>query len=263
MTTERPRPLPALLRLTVALHGVAVPVLLAAPSWWPWVVVALVADHVLVVGASLLPRSRWLGPNLTRLPGDPGDRVALTFDDGPDPDVTPAVLDLLDTHGATATFFVIGERALRHPDLVAEIVRRGHRVENHTFSHPHGFWFLPPAALAAQLDRVQEAVKAACGHTPVHFRAPAGIRPPWLQPFLARRGLDLVSWTRRGLDTVSRDPEWVAGRLLRGLRPGDILLLHDRGSARDGEGSPVVLGALPRVLEGVAAAGLRAVALPE
>jgi peptidoglycan/xylan/chitin deacetylase (PgdA/CDA1 family) len=251
------------LRVSAGVHGLVALALAARPVWWPWLLGVLVTNHALVVGGSLMPRSRWFGPNLTRWPGDPGDRVALTFDDGPDPEVTPAILELLEAHGATATFFVVGERAAAQPDLVAEIVGRGHRVGNHTFDHPHGFWFLPPAALAAQLDRAQEAVKGACGRTPAHFRAPAGIRPPWLEPFLARRGLRLVSWTRRGLDTVTRDPERVAARLLRGLRPGDILLLHDRGSARDRDGRPVVLSALPRVLEGVAAAGLRMAALPE
>jgi peptidoglycan/xylan/chitin deacetylase (PgdA/CDA1 family) len=263
MPAETARALPALLRLSVALHVVVAVGLVAVPSWWPWLVAFLVADHVLVVGASLAPRSRLLGPNLSRLSGDPGNRVALTFDDGPDPEVTPAVLDLLKRHGATATFFVVGERVARHPELVAEVARRGHRVENHSFGHPIGFWFLPPQTLVAQLDRAQLAVRAACGRRPVYFRAPAGIRPPWIAPFLARRGLQLVSWTRRGLDTVTRDPKRVAARLLAGLRAGDILLLHDHGSALDRDGRPVVLGALERVLAGVTAAGLRGVALPE
>jgi len=104
-----------------------------------------------------------------------------------------------------------------------------------------------------EIEAAQDAIAQATGRRPTLFRAPAGIRNPWLDLVLARTSLSLVSWTRRGFDTVTRDPRRVAGRLIRGLRAGDILLLHDGSSAADTAGRPVVLEALPRVLDALSA----------
>jgi peptidoglycan/xylan/chitin deacetylase (PgdA/CDA1 family) len=215
-----------------------------------------------LTAASLWPQSDWLGENLVRLPAAAARRgeVALTFDDGPDPEITPRVLDLLAERGVLATFFLIGRHAAAHPDLAAEITRRGHRVENHTWSHPWSFALHLPGALAREVARAQEAVTRAAGSAPRLFRAPAGFRNPALEPVLAAAGLTLASWTRRGFDTVDGRPERVANRLLSGLEAGDVLLLHDGPSAaRTPAGRPVVLEALPRVLDGLAARGLTAV----
>jgi peptidoglycan/xylan/chitin deacetylase (PgdA/CDA1 family) len=224
----------------------------------------MVADHSVVVAASLWPRSTLLGPNLVRLP-TPGSRqeVALTFDDGPDPAVTPLVLDQLHEADARATFFCVGQRAEVEPALVEEIVRRGHRVENHSFRHSKVFSFYHPQRLARDIEQTQRVLERLSGHRPRFFRAPAGIRSPWLDLILARRHLHLVSWTRRGFDTVDRDPSRVAGRLIDGLSAGDVLVLHDGDCARDGSGRPVVLEALPRVLDELHRQGLRSVALPD
>jgi len=251
-----------LLAGSAVLHAAGLAALGLAPHRWPLVCAALLADHCAIAGAGLWPRSRLLGPNLSRLPAAAAGRgeVALTFDDGPDPEVTPRVLDLLDRHGARASFFCIGRRAAAHPGLVGEIARRGHAVENHSQSHPHAFVLYPPRALGREIDRAQEILARAAGRPPRCFRAPAGLRSLLLEPALAARGLALVSWTRRGFDTVRSRPEAVAGRLLAGLSPGDVLLLHDGSSARAAGGGPVVLAALPRLLDGIAERGLRAVA---
>ncbi|MGK2925368.1 MAG: polysaccharide deacetylase family protein, partial [Lysobacterales bacterium] len=136
-----------LIRATLALHLLAVLVLIAEPGQWPWALGVVVANHTLLAGVGLWPRSRWLGPNWTRLPEAAAARheIALTIDDGPDPIVTPQVLDLLDRGSARATFFCIGDRAERYPDLCVEIVRRGHAVENHSQHHRHHFALLGPA----------------------------------------------------------------------------------------------------------------------
>jgi peptidoglycan/xylan/chitin deacetylase (PgdA/CDA1 family) len=259
------RRLPPLLGASIGLHAAALGALALRPGAWRAVVALLVADHALLAGAGLWPRSRLLGPNLNRLPADraAAGEVALTFDDGPDPEVTPGVLELLAAAGARASFFCIGERAAARPELVAEIVRRGHRVENHSHRHSHWFSLLGPRAAAREVDRAQAALAAAAGRPPVWFRAPAGLRSPWFGLLLARRGLALASWTRRGFDTVDRDPGRVSRRLLAGLGAGDVLLLHDGGAARTAGGRPVVLEALPRVLETLAGRGLAAVPLPD
>lgn len=251
------------LMASVGLHGVALAALLASPQSWGLVLTAILGNHLAIGAAGMLPRCGWLGPNITRLPAARarGELVGLTFDDGPDPEVTPAVLDLLKMANVRATFFCVGQRAERYPDLVAAIRARGHGVENHTYSHPNGFAFRGAGGLTREILSAQAAIQRAGGGRPSFFRAPAGIQNPWLAPVLATAGLSLVSWTRRGFDTVTRDGARVASRLGRGLRPGDILLLHDRSSARTVSGRPVVLEALPRVLDEMSRKGLRSEAL--
>ena len=158
--------------------------------------------------------------------------VAITIDDGPDPEVTPAVLDMLDAHGAKATFFCIAERASRHPELC-----RAHRRTRPQRAEPQPAPFAcvrlarHRAGSRARSARRRRALTRASGQAPQFFRAPAGLRNPLLDPVLHRLGLRLVSWTRRGFDTVQRDPARVLARLARALAAGDILLLHDGNAA--------------------------------
>jgi peptidoglycan/xylan/chitin deacetylase (PgdA/CDA1 family) len=263
-SSGRYRP-PALLSGSLGLHAAGAVALAVAPRHWPATMATLIADHVVLTAASLWPRGSWVGPNQSRLPASAAARgeVALTFDDGPDPDVTPRVLDLLDRHGARATFFCIGRRVRACPEIAAEIVRRGHRVENHTETHPHLFAFYLASTLRREVERAQDTIATAAGHAPRLFRAPAGLRNPLLDRVLFRAGLRLVSWTRRGFDALEKDPGRIARRLLAGLAAGDVLLLHDGSAHRPRGGNPVVLEVLPRVLDALAARGLRSVPLLE
>jgi len=238
------------IRASVGLHIAAGAALLVRPHLWPFALGAVAADHLLLAGAGLWPRSRLLGPNWTRLPPSAAMRgcVAITIDDGPDPEVTPAMLETLDRCGVSATFFCIGERIHRHRELAREIVRAGHAVENHSDRHLKAFSLLGPRALHREIARAQERIESVCGLAPRFFRAPAGLRNPLLEPVLTRLGLRLASWTRRGFDTVSRDPDRIFGRLTRTLRGGEILLLHDGHAARTAAGAPVGTLVLPRLL---------------
>ena len=258
------RPTP-LVKASLACHLGAAAALAAEPMLWPWALGVLAFDHALLGTAGLLPRSNWLGENLVRLPAAAAARaeIAITFDDGPDPDVTPAVLDLLDTHGARATFFCIAARASRHPALCRSIVARGHSVQNHSQRHRHNFSLLGMRGLAREIGQAQERLEHITGHTPQFFRAPAGLRNPLLAPVLQRLGLSLVSWTRRGYDTVRREPERVLARLVDGLGAGDILLLHDGNAALAASGKPVVVEVLPALLQRCRDAGLQTVTLSD
>ncbi len=263
MTETNPR-LPGLMKGSIAWHLAGAAALAAVPSRWPWVAAALVTNHALIALAGIMPRAQILGPCRSRLapPKGTGGRVALTFDDGPDPEVTPAVLKILEDRGVAATFFPIGQRAANHPSLVKGIAAAGHSLGNHSWSHSPAFFFHSYTRLAEEIDRSQELLEALGGKWPTHFRAPAGIRGPFLQPMLERRSLCLTAWNRRGFDTTDTQPNRVLKRLTRRMGPGDILLLHDGSSARTSEGHAVILQVLPRLLDAIEARGLTPVVLP-
>ena len=254
---------PPLVWLSAVLHLAALATLIVFPEQWQWALGAVAANHALLTAIGIWPKSRLLGPNWTRLPADAAARneIAITFDDGPDPDVTPRVLDLLDRHQAKATFFCVGDRARRNPELCREMIRRGHAIENHSASHRWSFALLGLAGMKRDVEAAQRMLIAAAGEAPLFFRAPAGIRNPFLEAALCRSGLQLTSWTRRGFDTRSRDPDAVFHRLAGGLAAGDILLVHDGNAARTADGKPVVLVVLPRLLDAARRAGLRPVTL--
>ena len=251
------------IRATIALHGLALLAVATAVEQWRWALGAVVLNHLLITAIGLWPRSHWLGPNWTQLPAAATARheIALTIDDGPDPVVTPQVLDLLDRYAVQATFFCIGNQVERYPDLCREIVRRGHAVENHSQRHLHHFALMGMRGLTHELQTAQDTLSRISGQRPLFFRAPAGLRNPFLDPVLARLGLRLASWSARGFDTRVNDAERVKSSLLRGLRAGAILLLHDGNAAHTTGGIPVILEVLPAVLESAAAAGLRVVTL--
>ncbi len=250
------------MKVSALVHLAAIGALLVSPRVWPWSLGVLIANHLVLALGGLLPRSRLLGPNLTRMP-QAGASVALTIDDGPDPQVTPAVLDLLARHGVRATFFCIGDRVARHPELAQRIVAEGHEIGNHSEHHRYVFSLFGPAAIRREIALGQASIKAACQAVPRYFRAPAGLRNPFLQPCLSDLGLQLASWTRRGYDTVNPDAEQVLQRLSRNLRGGDILLLHDGRAARTADGTPIILAVLPGLLGLLASQRLRCVTLSE
>ncbi|HEY1892050.1 MAG TPA: polysaccharide deacetylase family protein [Steroidobacteraceae bacterium] len=264
-----PSPIPArwrpspLVSASLGLHAGALALVIARPSAWPWAIGAVIADHALLTAAGLTPRSALLGPNWTRLPVAASGRreIAITIDDGPDQRITPRVLDLLDERGAKATFFCIGERVQRYAELTREMVRRGHSVENHSQRHLNYFSLLGPRGLIAEVERAQDTIGITTGQQPLFFRAPAGLRSPFLDPVLSRVGLRLASWTRRGFDTVNSRTPTVLGKLTRGLGAGDILLLHDGHAALTDNGAAVILEVLPRLLDALAAARLTPVTL--
>lgn len=260
-------PWPPALRASVGLHAVAGAAALWLPGAAPWALAGVGLNHLGLAAAGLWPRSRLLGPNVTRLPAACAARgeYALTLDDGPDPETTPRVLDLLDAHGVKATFFCIAERARLQPALVRETVARGHSVQNHSHRHRHSFSLSGPCRIEREVATAQATLSALTGVPPHCFRAPAGLRNMLLDPVLNAHGLSLVSWTRRGFDTRDADPQRVLARLLghgnRSLAAGDILLLHDGHARRGPNGRAVLLDVLPALFARARELGLNAVTL--
>jgi peptidoglycan-N-acetylglucosamine deacetylase len=171
-------------------------------------------------------------------------RVALTFDDGPDPDHTPAVLDVLAAAGAKATFFVLGERVERHPAIVERIVAEGHELGNHTFHHR----YLPlvrSRTVTAELARTDAAIAAIIGTAPTLARPPYGGRSPRNVQAFTRAGKQLVLWDVNSFDWQGKPAEAVAARVVERTRPGSIVLMHDI--------CPHTPAALHLVIDGLAA----------
>ena len=253
------------IKISVMLHVLALISIIVKPSLWQWALAALIANHLVISFVGLWPRSHWLGPNWSRLPVSAAERneIALTIDDGPDPIVTPQVLEILDHFNAKATFFCIGNKAVQYPELCREIIRRGHAIENHSQQHRHNFSLLGLGGFRREIEAAQTTLLSITGIRPSFFRAPAGLRNPFLQPVLSRLGLQLASWSVRGFDTQEKNANTVKNRLLSGLQPGAIVLMHDGNAARTADNIPVILAALPALLEAAGKAKLRLVTLRE
>lgn len=243
------------LAVTVAVHLALLGILAGIPALTAALLAGCAAYHACVAWGVLYPRSRLFGPNRWRL-GTRERVVALTFDDGPHPEVTPRLLDLLRDLGVRATFFVIGRQAARHPEILRRMAAEGHTVGNHTQEHSYLFWALPPARVGREISLAQRAIESASGAACRHFRAPVGLKSPFQGPALRRAGLQQVSWELRFVDHARADPARLARRLRRRLRPGSVVLLHD-GRDRDPAGNPAVLEALPGLLSALRSLGYR------
>jgi len=185
------------------------------------IIISLVIRHLLA--PHVPPAAESLGIRRTV----PADGVALTFDDGPHPEGTPAVLDVLEGAGLRATFFVVGEQVRRRPALAAEIAARGHLVALHGFRHrPQPI--LSARAVEDDLARGADAIEQATGRTPAWHRPPYGLYSPAGLDFARRRGLTPILWSKWGKDWRRlTTPQRIARRATSDLRPGDVILLHD------------------------------------
>jgi peptidoglycan-N-acetylglucosamine deacetylase len=231
----------------------------AAALWsihgWPTGLAAFAASHLVLLWGTFWPRSRMFSPALTRLPTSARD-VWLTIDDGPSDD-TDEILDLLDAHGARATFFLVGSRAAANPERVRAIAARGHGIGNHSQHHPSAwFWALGPRRMRTEVDECQRVLAGITGTPPRWFRAVVGMANPFTPAAMHAHGLARASWSARGFDAVEQDPDVVAARIESDLVPGAVVLLHE--GARHGRSAEAVA----RVLQRLGQLGYRTV-LPE
>ncbi|HEX5051523.1 MAG TPA: polysaccharide deacetylase family protein [Planctomycetota bacterium] len=228
------------------------------------VVISLAASAALVAASVTSARTQWLVPTVFEGPPE-GNRLALTFDDGPDAVFTPQVLDLLRAHGAHATFFMVGARVEAHPELARRVCDEGHQIGSHSFHHGSGFHFLSPRRMADEIQRGIDSIERVTGMQPTAFRPPMGLRVPGLRKALARlrTRVTCVTWTRRALDTTGRPAQSLVARLDPYLVPGAILCLHDGrgfGGSMDRSATIEALGVL---LPRITTLGLRCVRLDE
>ncbi|MFF7356833.1 polysaccharide deacetylase family protein [Streptomyces filipinensis] len=214
-----------------------------------------------VAAAHIGPAATWLpGVRLLLFPGlsgtGRGRHVALTFDDGPDPEATPYFLDTLDEVGVRATFFVLGENVVRHPALARETARRGHELAVHGWTHDRP-WRPAPVRDAEQVARTVRAVHDICGHRPQWYRPPYGILTSGRWLAARRAGLRPVLWSAWGRDwTADATPASVRALVAADLRGGGTVLLHDSDRLAAPGCWRSALGALPALVEGCREAGL-------
>ena len=202
----------------------------------PWTIgVPLVGAAALGMAAyaAAVPQAQLFGPTIRHT--DQGRKLAITFDDGPNPAITPKLLDLLEKYNAKATFFVIGRFVRECPSLVKEIAARGHVIGNHTETHPM-LALLGPQETREELERCSDAILHAVWAKPVFFRPPYGLRNPWVGQTAARMGMKVVMWTLIPGDWRATSSEWLIPRL------GPIAERAKRHLAATGSGSAATNG---------------------
>ncbi|HKE17136.1 MAG TPA: polysaccharide deacetylase family protein [Kofleriaceae bacterium] len=263
MLSPRQQPLLHAFAIKIAALAAGGGALVALP--WPWGVAVAAGVALLTVGflahAIAHPRSQYFAPVVHRATTTRRE-VALTFDDGPDPVVTAEVLDILAAHRARATFFVLGERAALHPELVRRIQAEGHTVGTHTQHHRMRFHFGSAGYVRREIEDAVDVVGGILSRRPSLFRPPHGVRSPcFARGWRGTRALTCVTWSARGLDARATDADRVVARVEKHLAPGAIIALHDGTGLGGSTDRSATLAALPRLLEACRERGLRCVGL--
>lgn len=215
---------------------------------------------VLCVAASFFPQSSFYLPVISR--GKTGRNVvALTFDDGPAEPTTRRIMDLLDHFSVKATFFVSGVNALKHPDIIREMIRRGHTIGNHSFHHNPFLMLGGYHYLYKEVSKAQDILKD-MGVRMLIFRPPVGIISPKLPSVLDKLGMFCVTFSCRGGDFGNRRVRNLSSRILKKVKADDIILLHDV-TPHGGEARAVLLGEIEKILLGLNRQGLKVVPLAD
>ncbi|MCU0687522.1 MAG: polysaccharide deacetylase family protein [Polyangiaceae bacterium] len=236
---------------SVALHH-PVPLSVALPYLGAYV--------ALLAAGTAMPSLQLWGDALCSVPGGRG--VALTFDDGPHPEHTPRVLEVLAAHQARATFFMIGEKVERHPEIVRQVAAAGHEIGSHAHYIDRKLALRGLPAIRADLEQSVRTLEAATGTRPTLFRPPYGVLNPRIFRVCDELSLDVIGWSARALDGVARtSAAEAAQRITRGLRDGAIACMHDAAEFDDRR--PIIVDALPAIFEALARSQLAAVTVSE
>jgi peptidoglycan-N-acetylglucosamine deacetylase len=203
-----------------------------------YALIPLILFVIISMLSPFFPGLQMFLPSIIR--GDSGSQgVALTFDDGPDPASTPFVIEMLKRHNIKSHFFIIGQKAASHPELISLILENGHTLGNHTMNHDTLIMLKPAARLKKEIASCQDVLKG-FGITAYTFRPPAGIVNPKLGPILFRMGLICVMFSIRGYDFGNRRIGNIGRNILKGIREGGIIMLHDRVPARSAPVSELI-----------------------
>lgn len=208
------------------------------------------------------PASPWFMPVVSHGTRDAG-QVALSFDDGPDAEVTPQVLDVLREAGASASFFVIGTHVEAAPALTRRIAEEGHELGNHSYAHSRLLNFRGERGMQEEVEKAMRVLSDYQSQPwPPLYRPPVGLKNPPLAKVVQKLGLKVVAWSLHSRDTRTKDPQRIANRVLRKVRAGDIILMHD-GHDLPGGHRPATVAALRLILAGLQQRGLRCVTVSQ
>ena len=226
--------------------------------------IGLAALGISVIGGAMHGafhrNSPLFGPALGKIEGD-RKVVALTFDDGPNPNATPLILDTLREKKVRATFFILGSHAERWPELVRRISHEGHQIGNHGYFH-RKLQFKSPFYVSRDIRLGIRAIKRAGAPAPKYFRAPHGFRSPWTTPIASSYGERTIGWSLGVWDSDRPGVDEIVKRTLEGVEPGSIILLHDGdGYNPDGDRTQTA-AALPQIIDGLKEQGYEFATLP-
>ncbi len=194
-------------------------------SFWPVIVIAFVYAILMLV-LSTNVQFNFFVKAYNRNPDYPENAVALSFDDGP-VENTLKILDILDKYNVRAAFFCIGKNIRKHPEIFKEIIKRGHIVGNHTYSHTRKMGFLSSRSVLKEIEKCDQVAEEIGGVKLNLFRPPFGIINPKTKRALQKSKHQVIGWNVRPYDAVTRAPEKIIDRITRDLKSGDLILLHD------------------------------------
>ncbi len=223
-----------------------------------WLFTLLICEGILAY-AIFERRSPIFGPIFWK--GEQGrNRVALTFDDGPNEPFTSQVLDILKDRHVRATFFVVGANCTRFPGTLARLAEEGHEIGNHTWTH-EVLPLKPPSVIEEQIKKTSDIIERYAGIRPSFFRAPHGWRNPWTSSVAQKCGCVPVAWTLGVWDTDRPGADLIVRRTLKGVRDGCVILLHDGRGVEEGADSSQLVDALPRIIDELHRRGFQIVTL--
>lgn len=196
--------------------------------WWAYTLLVFAYSAVVFYGVYFIQSGFFMKTLYEGLPGA-GRVIALTFDDGPSAEHTPRLLDLLKEHDLKAAFFCIGKNIAGNEALLQRMVQEGHIVGNHSFTHDTWFDLFPARKMAAELLETDRLIESVTGKRPALFRPPYGVINPNVRDAVRQTGHRVIGWNLRSYDTMTGDNQKLMARLLRLLKPGAVVLLHDHG----------------------------------
>lgn len=194
--------------------------------WWAFAIAILVWFLITLCGSFFVGWDYHLTSLHANKKSDK-NQISITFDDGPDPSVTPLVLELLEQYGAKATFFCIGKQVENHPNILKRILAEGHSIGNHTYSHSKSFGFFGTGKVKGELSKTKSIVKKLTGLEMNLYRPAFGVTNPQIEKAVKSLGLQSIGWSVRSLDTTARSEKKILRRITSRVSKGNIILLHD------------------------------------
>ncbi|MBC8770140.1 polysaccharide deacetylase family protein [Arenibacter sp. BSSL-BM3] len=194
--------------------------------WWTYLLMAMLWATFTIIGSFHI-RWNYHLPALHFNKEIQKNWVAITFDDGPHPEFTPKVLELLQKYNGKASFFCVGQQVRQYGEIVKDIIERGHTIGNHTYTHSNGFGFLSTKKVLLELQKTNEIINDLTGLNTKIYRPAFGVTNPNINKAVKKMKLQTIGWSIRSLDTTKRSKKDILERITSNLKKGDIILLHD------------------------------------